>query len=271
MPFADRRFMSGNCGAPCISVSAHRRGETALRNPCSGLLTPKSRCPYGHTRMATDPPRGDHGGRSTDSAEPDEDASRGLSVSAVTGAFALFGAAWFAAGSLFAGWVYGSVGVRPREVGLSSAALLTQASAGFIATIVLFFGIFFAVGFIGYLASSRQEKQRLRTVRGAMPYFAFFGLAMLGLFALSAKTARDSLAEGEKPGSVGPWSAEVAMVHPRSKDSPLPTCALYLGQADGTAVLVSVISGNGRTQRHAFRVPASSLTLDLRPDLDSCP
>jgi hypothetical protein len=90
------------------------------------------------------------------------------------------------------------------------------------------------------------------------------------VFAVLADHARDSLQQGKRPyfvpGFPSPWRAEVAFLR-RAGDRQiqLPDCALYLGQSDGTVVLL--VKEADRT----LRVPASAVALGLDHDLRSCP
>ena len=55
----------------------------------------------------------------------------------VTAAFALSGALWFGLLSFGAAIAYEPAGVRPREIGLSSGTVLTQAAVGLVLWVVL--------------------------------------------------------------------------------------------------------------------------------------
>jgi len=85
-----------------------------------------------------------------------------------------------------------------------------------------------------------------------------------------ASDSRDALRAGRAPGFVlglpAPWSgtiAQVRLVEGKSAEEPLPQCALFLGQHDGTTFLREPA---GPT----IRVPASILRLDL-DDSSRCP
>jgi len=188
---------------------------------------------------------------------------------------------WYGLHSFLAAWVYDPVGVRPRELGLTSGAVFTQTTSGLIALllIVVIVIAFFVLWGLWRSAdrSIRRGKDVGEIIAGVVSWVilgvfaAILALVLIVLF--SAWNARDSIQKGERPNFVwgllpSPWPAQVASIRGvKGTEATLPKCALYLGQADGTAVLVHSSDGDETT----LRVPASSIVLVLRPEDQSCP
>jgi len=201
----------------------------------------------------------------------------GLSASRITTALAVSGAVWFGLITSFAVFVYHPVGVAPREIGLSSPTLLAQATAGLITVLVVYGALIAATGLIFSAPFKGDPRRRRRLLRSTAIGLALISLTLI--FALSLE-ARWALRHGKAPArfvSLGgsfslfgfsPWQAEVARLHPNTPGSLMPTCALYLGQADSTIVLLTKPKDGGPK---TWRVPASSLTLELHPDKKKCP
>jgi hypothetical protein len=199
----------------------------------------------------------------------------------VTAILALGGVAWFALLSLGAGIVYDSVGVQPREVGLSSGTLLGQSAIGLavvIVVVVVLERIFYflvqaaAVSPDGSAAPTRKRSLS-PTVRLATTLLTVSTLATL-IVLLNALDAKSDLKAGRRPTSAllpglpSPWRGEIAKLAWSDKNpsgfGALPSCALYLGQADSTAVFYDP------AKRRALRIPNSMVIVTTRRDVDRC-
>jgi hypothetical protein len=211
---------------------------------------------------------------------PETEAKKRPSLATITGVLALAGALWYGLQSLVAAWVYAPIGVHPRDIGLGSAALLSQATIGLIALLLSLLIIMLIVALIWAVRSAEKK------YKGATDSFAAFDavlevgitlfvwavvwvfIAPLVLFLL-ADHARESIQDGKRPSTFGfptAWPAEVAFPQSIAPDGPtLPFCVLYLGQAEGTAVLYDA------AQKRTLRIPASSIGLNIEHDLKSCP
>jgi len=63
-----------------------------------------------------------------------------------------------------------------------------------------------------------------------------------------------------------PWSGEVAKLSwARGSGGPLPSCALYLGQANGISVFYDA------EHKRTWRIPSSDLVVTSEPSADRCP
>jgi hypothetical protein len=183
---------------------------------------------------------------------------------------AVVGAILFGLLSLGAAVAYSPLGVRPNEIGLGSAALLTQSAIA-----LVFVGAVLALGDLVLLYKAERARfmttPRLRRLLPSLIPLLLF--TVTGVVLIPAFAARSALEDGSKPKSlfltVNPWSAEVAHVawaHEEPADAEgLPTCILYLGQADGTSVLY-----DGKT-RQTWRIPSSELIVRAMPSLTECP
>jgi hypothetical protein len=105
---------------------------------------------------------------------------------------------------------------------------------------------------------------------------AFVIAALALIILMSAKNSADSLKAGEKGRDhlawiplPSPWSAEVVdvfwPVSTERRPSPLPSCALYLGQANGTSVLYDA------KLKRTWRIPSSELIVRGAPSANHCP
>jgi hypothetical protein len=90
-----------------------------------------------------------------------------------------------------------------------------------------------------------------------------------------AQRAGDALEDGRRAkgpsaltGLPSPWGGEIvelAWAEQKPAGAPaLPSCALYLGEAGGTAVFYSA------TEKRTWRLPSSALILIARPERDRC-
>ena len=105
--------------------------------------------------------------------------------------------------------------------------------------------------------------------------FLVIYVAIFGVF-LEAWRARGALQVGRQPsssilsfGTENPWSSQVAEFDWAAQKKPagapaLPRCALYLGEAGGTAVIYSA------PDNHTWRLPSSALIVTAMPERDSC-
>jgi hypothetical protein len=212
----------------------------------------------------------------------------------VAAVLAVLGGLWYAAQSFIGGWVYDPVGVVPREVGLTSSALFTQSTAGLIGLLLIVLLVCLLMVILLFVLDSKNWLKDLREggpqlalsgVRAKMIVAAFaviFLLVPAVITVTNAWNARASLQKGKHPTLLwgllpAPWRGEVAMINPVDTAGPggaptLPACALYLGQADGTVVLIALTRNTqGRRHTTTLRVPASSLRLALRRDFKTCP
>lgn len=145
-----------------------------------------------------------------------------------TVAVAALGAAWFCLLSVAATIAYTPVGVRPDEIGMDSATVLTQAVAGLIVTLVMLA----VLGLIVGLVSGKLPPQ------SAASLALWLALAIVALaFAIlsSAKTSADKLKAGEKGRDnlagipiPSPWSAEVVEVFWARSGTARPSSSLPL-------------------------------------------
>jgi hypothetical protein len=213
--------------------------------------------------------------------KPEPRAGSGFILSSVgglvTAGVALVGALWFGLLSLGAAIAYEPAGVRPREIGLGSGTVLTQAGVGFV--------IGFVIWALGFLAMMLAPWAYSRWRGGERPKWLSRGLLGLALvpgvvipvFGVQsdARRARDALREGERVGNprlhIGirnPWGGEIAEIawaeKPPAGAPALPSCALYLGEAGGTAVFYSA------ADKRTWRLPSSTLVVKARPDRQSC-
>jgi hypothetical protein len=182
----------------------------------------------------------------------------------ITAALAIVGVFWFGLLSLAAWSAYSPAGVRPREIGLSSAAILSQAAIG--PALVVAVSLIWAV-FLG--SNGRGTRSLIKWIIAALAVATFLTL-------LEAYLAQRALDKGrtsrglflDDPIRRSSWSGEIAELtwaQERPAGAPaLPRCALYLGEAGGTAVFYS--APDNRT----WRLPSSSVIVTTRPDRNSC-
>lgn len=212
---------------------------------------------------------------------PEPDAGSGITLSSVAGlvtaGVAIFGALWFGLLSYGAAIAYEPAGVRLREIGLGSGTVLSQAAVG----VAIWGVIAVPIGAL-YVLWARVSLR----ARGIKPgKWAVLGALGLVLFAVVAATvgnvlgnayrARDGLRKGERAedarltfGIRNPWGGEIARIDwaevPPAGAPALPRCALYLGEAGGTAVFYS------EADKRTWRLPSSALIVRARPDRKSC-
>jgi hypothetical protein len=185
-------------------------------------------------------------------------------------ALAVVGAMVFGLLSLGAAIAYSPLGVRPSEIGLGSAALLTQSAIA----VVFAAAVFGLADLVLMYQTERSFSLTTPRLQRLVPKLILYVLIIVaGVLLIPAFTARSALENGSKPNTLiltlNPWSAEVAHVAWAHEEPPeaegLPTCVLYLGQADGTSVLY-----DGKTQQ-TWRIPSSELIVRAMPSLTECP
>jgi hypothetical protein len=207
---------------------------------------------------------------------------RPASISAFVG---IAGLLWYCVASLAAGYVYEPLGVQPREVGLSSSTLVAQATIGLLATFLLLaIGVVVAmfillardVGAFRHAQTEAEGWGQLIVLSVAGVFATAAGVLVsiviaLALLVFIASSERESLREGHSPGFIfglsPPWTGEVATLRwtgPAHLVVGLPSCALYLGQADGTAVFFDAI------RRRTLRVTTSTVLIETQPHRRSC-
>lgn len=250
------------------------------------------------------------GSKGRERSKPDDSAITRLKdmLPGVGAAFGIVAALWYGVLSLLCEFVYQPVGVQPREVGLSSGGVLAQAGSGVAAYIIFLLVYTLGYAFItsSWIKSRRAKREReiaalsdtertpeeLRKQvleldpprRGFPPrFFALYGVtALVGAFfplVYSGFQGRSQLSDGTTPTAPFyfvsvPWEASVAYPHwaiGNPGSVALPSCALYLGQADSTVVLYYLAGPAKHRTKNTLRLPAASVVLRLEPGAHKCP
>jgi hypothetical protein len=189
-----------------------------------------------------------------------------------TAILAVAGAAWYGLLSLGAAIAYVPLGVRPRETGLSSSTVLTQSAIGVVAAVAVFIVVQTALRLL--VGTAKGNGSPARSPIGVLASAALGVWVVAGGIVLQDSVAdRSAMKDGRKPGSVipgllNPWGGEIATLAWSNEEPPgfgdLPSCALYLGEAESTAVVYDP------EEKRVLRIPTSTLIVTTRPEDDSC-
>jgi hypothetical protein len=181
-------------------------------------------------------------------------------ASAALGVVGVVGYGLLSAGAARA---YGAVGIEPREVGLSSGAVLAQTTISI--------GVVVAIMLAPIVVP--RFRRRLRPQHFAVLAGANLALTAFLVVLVSSQARRDFRAGHRTAPLLGwlalpsPWQARIATLAwtapPPGLGSP-PSCALYLGTSDGVIVIHD--HERGRT----IRVPEAQIIVSIAPDLDHC-
>jgi hypothetical protein len=245
--------------------------------------------PYRHDMSDEDEPvQRPSAGPPEDLSESRDQSRRGVDLASLaapaTAILAVAGAAWYGLLSLGAVIVYDPLGVQPREVGLTGGTVLAQSAIGLAASLVLLFVLERVTLFLTVLVTVRPvESAAVPDRRPSLLRSLAFTSAIIGTVAIfvvlwSSLDARDDLESGRRPSSgilpgldpvfPSPWQGEIAEID-WAGDKPsgfgdLPSCALYLGQAGGIAVIYDP------AKKDTLRIPSSAVIVTTQRDRDRC-
>ena len=197
----------------------------------------------------------------------------------------LFGAIAYVGLSFAAEEVYSTVGVNPSEVGLGYASLLSESALvvalvvapGILAVLVVSGARAMMVPRNGTQGPSTSDRtthplfggrsRRTWVISTLVIGILYSAMVAFWVVVPDVREQRKDLLGGKASHALAPWDHEVVAVRWLDDSGSLPTlpsCMLYLGRSDGTAVFYAADS------KRTMRLPASAVMIDAKRDAPDC-
>ena len=181
----------------------------------------------------------------------------------------LFSAVAYVGLSFAAEAVYSTVGVNPSEVGLGYASLLSESALvlAFVVTPGIIAALVVAAWGSGRTTHLPFGWSRKTWVISALVGILYSAGVAFAFVMPDVRKQRKDLLGGKTSEALAPWDHQVVTVRwldDGGSLAALPSCLLYLGRSDGTAVFYAADS------KRTMRLPASAIMIDAKRYAPDC-